>query len=93
MVFSSSWWNTVRFGTAGGNRGASWGIAELPMAVTGGPLLRRYVLMTVLAARLLITNRLAEGNPTAGCVRRSLCVQNHVVFSTASPKAVRKTHR
>ena len=63
------------------------------MAVPGGPLSRRCVLMVVLAERLVITNCLEKRDATAGCVRRSLCVQNRGVFSTASPKAVRKTHR
>ena len=49
--------------------------------------------MGVLAARSLMTDHLENGRPTAGCVRRSLCVQNRGVFSTASPKAARKTHR
>jgi len=49
--------------------------------------------MGVLAARSLMTDHLENGRPTAGCVRRSLCVQNRGVFSTASPRAARKTHR
>ena len=68
-------------------------IAQPPMAVRGGPLSRRCVFMAVLAERLVITNCLEKRDPTAGCVRRSLCVQNRGVFSTAPPKAVRKTHR
>ena len=68
-------------------------IAQPPMAVPGGPPSRRCVPMAVLAERLVITDCLEKRDPTAGCVRRSLCVQNRGVFSTASPKAVRKTHR
>ena len=63
------------------------------MAVPGGPISRRLVLIGVLAACSPITDRLEKANPTAGCVRRSLCVQNRGVFSKASPKGVRKTHR
>jgi len=75
-VFSPSWWNTARFDTVRRNRGAFWGIAELPMAVPGGLLSRRCILVAVLAARSLITNRHGKGSLAAGCVRGILCVQN-----------------
>ncbi len=63
------------------------------MAVPGGLLSSRYVLMAVLAARSPMTNRPEKGSPIAGCVQGILCVQNLGVFSTVSPKAVRKTDR
>jgi len=63
------------------------------MAVPGDLLSSRCVLIAVLAARSLMANRLERGNPIAGCVQGLLCVQNLKVFSTVSPKAVRKTDR
>jgi hypothetical protein len=71
-------YRTLRHGRA--KSGAFWGSQSPGVAVRGGPLSRRCALMPVLAARSLITNRLENGNPTAGCVRRSLCVQNHMGF-------------
>ena len=73
--------------------GCVLGIAELAMAVPVGLLSSRCVLMAVLAARSPMTNRLEKGSPIAGCVQGILCVQNLGVFSTVSPKAVRKTYR
>jgi len=63
------------------------------MAVPGGPISRRLVLIGVLAACSPITDRLEKANPTAGCVQGFLCVQKRMAFRTASPKGVRKTHR
>ena len=92
-VFSPTWWKTTRFGTVGPNQGALWGIAEIPMAVPGGPLSRRLGLIWVLAACSPITDRMEKANPTAGCVQGILCVQKRTVSRTASPRAVWKTHR
>ena len=63
------------------------------MAVPGGAISKRFVLIGALAACSPITNRLEKANPTAGCVQGFLCVQKRMVFRTASPKGVRKTHR
>lgn len=63
------------------------------MAAPGSPLLRRFVLRTVVAARSLIMNRLGEANLTAGSVQGFLCVQKRGVFGTAPPKAVWKARR
>ena len=63
------------------------------MAVPGGLLSSRYVLMAVLAARSPMSNRPEKGSPIAGYVQGIWCVQNLGVFSTVSPKAVRKTDR
>jgi len=82
---------TVRHGRA--KSGEDWGSQGPRVAVRHGLLSRRRVLMPVLAAHSIITNRLGKRNPTVGCVRRSVCVQNRGVFSTVSPKALRRTHR
>ena len=55
--------------------GGVLGIAELEMAVPGGLPSSRYVL-SVLAARSPMTNRLERGSPIAGCVQGISCVQN-----------------
>ena len=93
MVFSPAYGNTACFGTVGRNRGAFWGSQSPRVAVPGGPLSRRCVLMSVVAARSLITHRLEKGSAAACRVRAGECVQNRTVFMQASPKTCRKTRR
>ncbi len=83
-------YSTVRHGRS--KSGGVLGVAEPQGGSHRRPTIEALRPYAGLAGRLVITNCLEERDPAAGCVRRSLCAQNRGFFSTASPKAVLKTH-